>query len=217
MSTSRPKLDPSQCLNDDCHIENEYWAASDGISDMKMKFVRVLEQARQLKTEVIANRAEIDLLTTREQHQLLQSQESADTARNKIRQQADKLRKYKKENKFLRLANRKLIRDLFVAREDLEKANHLRCGICLTSFQNAVLPCGHGFCRECLTMWLRQPMDIHSTNEPGKGHCPICRLSVSETDVRTIFLEPGSEAAVGRGSDNKVMDTDVISLASDSD
>nr|KAK5449236.1 E3 ubiquitin-protein ligase bre1 [Exophiala xenobiotica] len=126
-------------------------------------------------------------------------------ARNKLRQLSNKLQQSKAENKSLRIRIQELAGDLQMAREELETVDHLRCGICMHSFKNVLISCGHCFCRGCLTLW---------PDGPDKG-CPACRQSVEERDIQDIYLGAGSQTPDVPEGDDDV--TDVISLASDSE
>uniref|UniRef100_A0A8D3CUS1 RING-type domain-containing protein n=1 Tax=Scophthalmus maximus TaxID=52904 RepID=A0A8D3CUS1_SCOMX len=50
----------------------------------------------------------------------------------------------------------------------------LTCSICLTIFSDPViLPCGHSFCRECISLSLK-----------SQRQCPQCRADVPEDDLK---------------------------------
>lgn len=164
----------------------------------------------KLENKLRAKQAEMDHFTARHQQGL----SYVKTSRNKLRQQSHKLGQYRHENRLLRIQNWELVNNLEVARKELEKVQHLRCDICMDSFKNVMILCGHSFCRDCLIIWLRQPKDSHSASEPEKSF-PICRQSVKESDIRTIYLDTESQIPGAFESDDDA--TDVISLASDSD
>ncbi|RVX68986.1 hypothetical protein B0A52_08053 [Exophiala mesophila] len=196
----QPTLNLDQFLNgDDCDILVEYNSVVDAALDMRRKFSSVLRQARQLKTTLQDKQAELE-----HERQRLNIREIGETNRNKLRQQSRRLRQCKDDNKSLRLRNRELANDLEVARKELERVDHLRCNICTVTFKNAILPCGHSACRECLGLWLGQ----------GKG-CPWCRGSFEAGDIRDIYLGSSSETWDIPEDSSDV--TDVISLASDSE
>lgn len=71
------------------------------------------------------------------------------------------------------------------------------------TFKNAMVPCGHTACRECLGIWLGR----------GKGCC-WCRRRYEEGDIRDIYL--GSSNEIRNTLEDDDSETDVISLASDS-
>ncbi len=208
MAEAQANLDVDQLLNDtDCDIQDEYNSVVDGVFDMRRKFSLVV---MQFENKLRAKQAEMDHFTARHQQGL----SYVKTSRNKLRQQSHKLGQYRHENRLLRIQNRELVNNLEVARKELEKVQHLRCDICMDSFKNVMVLCGHSFCRDCLMIWLRQPKDSQSANEP-ENRCPICRQSVKESDIRAIYVEPESQLlGAFKGDDNA---TDVISLASDSD
>jgi E3 ubiquitin-protein ligase SHPRH len=48
--------------------------------------------------------------------------------------------------------------------KEQEDTKDLECGICKTTMEErAILPCGHFFCKECITMWLVR-----------HHKCPLC-------------------------------------------
>ncbi|KAL0240934.1 hypothetical protein GEMRC1_006170 [Eukaryota sp. GEM-RC1] len=54
---------------------------------------------------------------------------------------------------------------------------HLDCTICDSIFEDAcTLPCGHCFCRSCITQWLKQ-----------NRNCPICRHKTTLDDVVACY------------------------------
>jgi len=196
----QPTLNLDHFLDDDdCDILVEYDSVVDAALDMRRKFSSVLRQARQLKTTLQDKQAELE-----RERQRLNIREIGETNRNKLRQKSRRLRQCKDDNKSLRLRNRELANDLEVARKELERVDHLRCNICTVAFKNAILPCGHTACRECLGLWLGQ----------GKG-CPWCRRSFEAGDIRDIYLGSSSETWDVPGDDSDV--TDIISLTSDSE
>ena len=196
----QPTLNLDHFLDDDdCDILVEYDSVVDAALDMRRKFSSVLRQARQLKTTLQDKQAELE-----RERQRLNIREIGETNRNKLRQKSRRLRQCKDDNKSLRLRNRELANDLEVARKELERVDHLRCNICTVAFKNAILPCGHTACRECLGLWLGQ----------GKG-CPWCRRSFEAGDIRDIYLGSSSETWDVPEDDSDV--TDIISLTSDSE
>ncbi len=58
-----------------------------------------------------------------------------------------------------------------------DRTNHADCAICLTdtiiNSDLRVLPCGHRFCRGCITGWMcSEPINL------GRNSCPTCRNSM---------------------------------------
>ncbi|KAK5311995.1 hypothetical protein LTR93_011508 [Exophiala xenobiotica] len=199
----QPILDINHLLNDDdCDIRAEYDSAVDGAFDMRRKFSSLLTQARQLKTKLLAKQAELDRFVARQARQRPDHQGIGESTRTKLRQQTHKLWQCRNDNRLLRIRNQELGNDMAAAHEELEKVDHLRCNICMVAFKNAVIPCGHSACRDCLDLWLGQ----------GKG-CPWCRRRFEEGDVRDIYLGFSNEIQnTGEDDDDE---TDVISLSSD--
>ncbi|KAK6371422.1 hypothetical protein LTS17_009153 [Exophiala oligosperma] len=190
-------------LNDaDCEIQVEHDSVIDGAFNMKRKFSSLLMQARQLKTILLAKQAELDRYIAQQRRQRPDLQSIAEDTRNKLRQQTHKLRQCRNENRLLRIRNQELSNDLEAAHKELEMVDHLRCNICMVAFKNAVVPCGHSGCRECLELWLGQ----------GKG-CPWCKRRFEEDDVRDIYLGYSNETQNTQEDDDD--ETDVISLSSD--
>lgn len=187
--------------DDDCDIGDEYASVVDAALDMRRKFSSVLKQVRQLKTTLQARQAELE-----HERQRLELRTIAETSRNKLRQQSRRMRQCKDDNRSLRLQNRELANHLEGARKELEKVDHLRCTLCTVALKDAMLPCGHTSCRECLHLWLGQGQ--------GKG-CPWCKRSFEAGDIRDIYLGYPSETPDALEEDGDV--TDVISLASDSE
>ena len=215
MPEARSNFDASRLLHDDdCDILDEYNTVLDGALDMRRKISFIVSQARQLQTELLAKQAENDHLTSRHQQELSRLQKSAELVREKLRPQNNRLRQYRDTNRLLRLRNRELANDLEAAREDLDKVNHLRCDICMDSFKNVVVMCGHGFCKGCLTIWLRQPKD-GDTDDAREPSCPICRRAVRESDIRQIYLGSDSPASAVLEGDDRA--TEVLSVDSDSE
>lgn len=53
----------------------------------------------------------------------------------------------------------------------------LLCAVCYDPFRDAVtLPCGHNFCRECVT---------HCWEVQAAPTCPVCKHRVAPADLRT--------------------------------
>ncbi|KEF54295.1 uncharacterized protein A1O9_09461 [Exophiala aquamarina CBS 119918] len=186
MSAAQSVFDASQLLHDgDCDIMDEYNTVVEGALDMRRKFASIVSQARRLKTELLAKQAEVDHLTTRHEQDLSDLQHSAEVTRHQLRTQGHTLRRCKEANKVLRSRNQELVGELETARKYLDQVDNLRCNICTVSIKNVVTKCGHGFCRPCLTEWLRTPMNT----------CPICRQIVKRPDIRSIYLDDDKRAA----------------------
>jgi hypothetical protein len=143
-----------------------------------------------LKAEAVATKAELAHLNAQNQH--LRTGDRM--MRDRVRSCNSRERKYKDENKRLRLCNQKLVAALELAHQELENVNHLRCDICMQNFKEAMVMCGHCFCKECLTTWLQQPKDDYVTDEGGQ-RCPMCRRVVNDSDVRTLYLEPDIQSS----------------------
>ena len=152
-----------------------------------------------MKSALVAKQAKLDQITGWHERELVYSEESADIARDKLRAQSRKLRKYKGENESLRRRNRQLAEDLRAVRRKEEQIKHLQCDICMESFKNVVTRCGDGYCTSCLTTWLRpgddddggdSDSDSDIMNAPSERCCPMCRKHVKvEDDVWPIYLE----------------------------
>lgn len=97
----------SPCQDDDgdYDIRPEYDVAVEGALGMRRDFLR---QTRQLKGELLAKQAEIDRLTTGHQQKLLRYRKAADATRDRLHKQNIKLRRYRDDNKLLRLRNQEL-------------------------------------------------------------------------------------------------------------
>ena len=76
--------------------------------------------------------------------------------------------------------------------EDINKENEIlikenqkyremvHCKVCKTNMKNVVITkCFHIFCRGC----------IDSAIESRKRRCPICRVQISQNDVKEIFWD----------------------------
>lgn len=65
------------------------------------------------------------------------------------------------------------VRQLEEQVQDLEvKLERVRCSICLVSFSNMALSCGHIFCQGCLIAWEQRCL---ASVEPWMT-CPVCRV-----------------------------------------
>lgn len=207
MPEARSTFDASLLLHDgDCDILHEYSTVVDGALDMRRKFALVVSHARQLQAELLAKQAEVDHLTAQHRQKLSEQQSSAEIARNQLRTQGHRLQKYRNANKVLRC----LAGDLETTRKDLDQVDYLRCNICTDSIKNAVTKCGHGFCRECLTEWLRWGS---VAGGPGK-RCPVCRRIVRECEIQDIYLEPDRTTSAVLEDDEA---TEILSVDSDSE
>ncbi|KAJ9493385.1 hypothetical protein H2202_011137 [Exophiala xenobiotica] len=180
---------------------------------MRRKFSLVVSQARQLQTELLVHQTENDHLTTRHRRELSAYQKSAGVIRKQLRTQGHRLQKYKDANKLLRRRNQELATDLEAARNDLDQVDHLRCNICMDSIKNVMTKCGHGFCRPCLSRWLRDAPITSTLTGPGE-RCPVCRQVVKEGDVQDIYLESDIRTDSVPEDDDA---TEVLSLDSDSE
>ena len=208
MPKAQPTFDASQYLNgDDCDIMAAYSGVVDSAYDLRRQFNSILVQGRQLKAELfakeaelLAKEAEISDLKAQHQQELSRLQKFSEITRDKLRTQ---LRQSKGTNQLLRVRNRGLTNDLEAEREKLDKVDHLRCDICANSFKNSMLICGHGYCKECITEWLRQNRADHPEDDP-ENTCPLCRRIFKKSDIRKLFLESDNRTfAVLEGSDGQ--------------
>lgn len=68
------------------------------------------------------------------------------------------------------------------AAEEGYAADEVMCAICLGSGEAHALRCSHSFCRSCL--------EVHVSNEIGKGRrpwCPLCRREVLDAEVMLLI------------------------------
>ena len=198
MPETRSTFDATQYLDDtDCDIVNEYNSVIDALGAARDKYSKLMTRALKMKSALVAKQAELDQITRRHQRELAYSKDSADIARDKLRTQSGKLRKYKGESETLRRRNRQLAEDLRAVSRKVEQIKHLQCDICMDSFKNIVTRCGHGYCTSCLTTWLRPSdddnrgdRDLDSMNTPLERCCPMCRKTIKAAeDVWPIYLE----------------------------
>ncbi|KAK5313772.1 hypothetical protein LTR93_010769 [Exophiala xenobiotica] len=204
MFAAQPILQASRLLQDDnCSIQDECSSVADSILDIRSKFALVVSEGRQLQRAVLAQQAKIEDLKTR----LLGHEHSAEVGRNQLLAQGPRMREYRKSEKLLRLRNQELMKDLEDERAKLDKASHLKCDICMISFKNVVILCGHGFCRKCLRRWLR-----HSREDESYNGCPSCQQPVQESDLLDVYLDFGGQTSPVGEKDRA---TQILSFESD--
>ena len=136
-------------------------------------------------------------------------QHSVDKLQAKFQAQSVKMQKLKRDNEMLRRRNKQLVGDLETSHQKLRKIDHLKCEICLESFKNKITRCGHGFCSDCLTTWLRSTdgddFRIHGVAiiEPITSSCPMCRTTINEKDdVWPLYLGADSNGQDIDGEDS---------------
>lgn len=205
MPAVKPIFNAGRLLqDDDCDIQDECSTVEDGVLDIRRKFALVVSEGRQLQRAVLAQQAEIEDLQTR-----LSGHEHSAVTRNQLLAQGRRLQEHRNSEKMLRLRVRKLTRDLEVERASLKRVSYLKCDICMASIKDVVAPCGHGFCKQCLIIWLRQPKEV-DTGEESENCCPHCRRPLQERDLLNVFLESGRETSPVAEEDGatEILDSD---------
>ena len=196
MPDTRSTCDASEYPNDmDSDLADEYNTIMDAAVAAKDKYTNLVAQARKMKSALAAKQVELEQATGRDRRSIIYFQNAADKLQTKFQAQSVKMQKLKRENEMLRRRNKQLLGNLETDRQKLRQMDRFKCEICPESVKNVVTRCGHGFCSDCLTTWLRPTGEadfwehdlviVELTTSP----CPMCRTVVSEAnDVWRLYL-----------------------------
>ncbi|RMZ81166.1 hypothetical protein DV737_g2633, partial [Chaetothyriales sp. CBS 132003] len=181
-------------------INDEYNEFLDIATAASAQYAKVMDLAKTLQAALAAKQVELDQQASRYRQDVAYHKACAERARGKLQATSARLNKYKSETEALRQHNKHLSKDLKAATAKLEHVKHLCCDICMDSLKNVVTGCGHGYCSDCLSTWLRQRSnddnndednsDMDSLTEQMESNCPICRKVINANqDVWPIFVE----------------------------
>ncbi|OAP53757.1 hypothetical protein AYL99_12041 [Fonsecaea erecta] len=211
MPEARYDFDADSLLHeDDCNIFDAYENVVESALDMRRKFVMIVDQARQLKRELLAKQAEIDRLNTRDRQELSQYQHSNKDLQKIIQAQSKRLQQNRETIKMLHRRITQSTKDLEAEQMKLDQVDFLRCEICKENIMNVFTGCGHGFCKGCLDDWLHRPAASYSARD--EKSCPKCRRLVRESEIRDVYLGSGTTTPSARDGDGI---TEVLSSDSD--
>ncbi|KAJ9608562.1 hypothetical protein H2200_007550 [Cladophialophora chaetospira] len=211
MPEARSNFDADLLLqDDDCCITDAYDNVVESALDIRRKFALIVDQARQLKSELLAKQAEIDRLNTRHRQELSRYQRSTKDLQKRIQAQGERLQQNRETMTTLRRRITQSTKDVEAERKKLDQVDFLRCEICKENIMNVLTRCGHGFCKGCLDDWLHRPADPFS--DRAEKNCPKCRRLVRESEIRDVYLGSDTRTLSARDGDGT---TEILSTDSD--